>query len=493
MKNLTPMRHALYITVLAGLCLGFCSSVWAQEEEAAAETQSNDTAATQTEAMAATKAANIDPQKTRDELETAYQKEYAFLDAQLNDLRTRKAEFETSSAKAEQDKQARIDRVEGEYIGAQTRSERINEMLEDAERQVIAAEDSRNTLEATYLQASATLEGLVETDGSGAWSFNPEATDSVNITSLFETTFGILKEQGSLRREAGSFFLVDGTEVQGEIIRLGNIAAFGVSGEKGGALAPAGDGNLKVWSVSDTVTAQALAKGDSPGTVKVFLYESTQKAIEEQAGKTVLSVVNSGGLIAWIIVALGMLAGVLIILRWIFLRNASASTGRVQGEVGRLVAEGKLEAALKACKQLKGSTSRVVASAVRNLDRDRTHIEDIVSEQILHESAHLNRFGAFILVIAGVAPLLGLLGTVTGMITTFDVITEFGTGDPKLLSGGISIALVTTEVGLAVAIPALIFGNLLSGWAESIKDEMEKAALHVINLYTIRKTVNPAA
>jgi biopolymer transport protein ExbB len=126
----------------------------------------------------------------------------------------------------------------------------------------------------------------------------------------------------------------------------------------------------------------------------------------------------------------------------------------------------------------------VVASAVRNLERHRAHIEDIVSEQILHESAHLNRFGAFIIVIAAVAPLLGLLGTVTGMISTFDIITEFGTGDPKLLSGGISIALVTTEVGLAVAIPALIFGNLLSGWAESIKDEMEKAALHVINLYT---------
>jgi len=492
MKNLTPMRHALYITVLSGLSLVLCSSVWAQEEDAA-ETQSSDTAAAQTETTPATKAEPINPQKTRDELETAYQKEYAFLDAQLNDLRARKAEFEASSAKAQQDKQASIDRVEGEYIGAQTRSERINEMLEDAERQVIAAEDSRSTLEATYLQASATLEDLLATDGSDAWRFNPEAADSVNIASLFETTFGILKSQGSLRREAGSFFLVDGTEVQGEIIRIGNIAAFGVSGEKGGALAPAGDGNLKIWSASDSATAQALAKGDSPGTVKVFLYESVSKAIEEQAGKTIIGVIDSGGLIAWIIVALGALAAVLIVLRSIFLRNASASTGRVQEEVGSLVAAGKLEAALKACKQLKGSTSRVVASAVRNLDRDRAHIEDIVSEQILHESAHLNRFGAFIIVIAAVAPLLGLLGTVTGMISTFDIITEFGTGDPKLLSSGISIALVTTEVGLAVAIPALIFGNLLSGWAESIKDEMEKAALHVINLYTIRKSVNQAA
>jgi biopolymer transport protein ExbB len=230
-------------------------------------------------------------------------------------------------------------------------------------------------------------------------------------------------------------------------------------------------------------TAQALAAGRAPATLDVFLFESADRAIEEQAGKTLLGVINSGGSIAWIIVAMGTLAGILIVLRAFFLRNASASTGRVEGEVGALVREARLEDALQACKRLKGSTARVVASAVRNLDRDRKHIEDIVSEQILHESAHLNRFGSFIIVIAAVAPLLGLLGTVTGMISTFDVITEFGTGDPKLLSSGISIALVTTEVGLAVAIPALIFGNLLSGWAESIKDDMEKAALHVMNLY----------
>jgi len=484
MKNSAQLLRAL-LTLLAGLGISFYSFVWAQDAEPVAESQ--------TTAPTAAPAAAFNPLKTRDELQTAYQKEYAFLDAQLKDLRARQVEFDATSAKAQQDRQASIDRIEGEYIAAQTRSERINEMLEDAERQVIAVEDSRNTLEATYLQASATLEGLDQASGTTPWRFDPEAGDSANIASLFDVTFGILQQQGRLRREAGSFFLADGTEVQGQIIRVGSIAAFGVAGEQGGALAPAGDGLLKVWSASDTASAQALASGGSPDSVKLFLYESTQKAIEEQAGKTLLSVINSGGLIAWIIIGLGALAAVLIILRSIFLRNASASTGRVQKEIGSLVAEGKLEAALKACKQLKGSTSRVVASAVRNLDRDRAHIEDIVSEQILHESAHLNRFGAFIIVIAAVAPLLGLLGTVTGMISTFDIITEFGTGDPKLLSGGISIALVTTEVGLAVAIPALIFGNLLSGWAESIKDEMEKAALHVINLYTIRKSVSQAA
>jgi len=69
------------------------------------------------------------------------------------------------------------------------------------------------------------------------------------------------------------------------------------------------------------------------------------------------------------------------------------------------------------------------------------------------------------------------------MIQTFDIITEFGTSDPKLLSGGIATALVTTMQGLIIAIPCLLFGGLLNGWAERIKDDMEKAALKAINLY----------
>jgi biopolymer transport protein ExbB len=148
---------------------------------------------------------------------------------------------------------------------------------------------------------------------------------------------------------------------------------------------------------------------------------------------------------------------------------------------------GGVESALEFLKNKRGSTARVLKATVRNLDRDREHIEDIVAESILHESSRLDKFGSAILVIAAVSPLLGLLGTVTGMIATFDIITEFGTGDPKLLSGGISIALVTTELGLIVAIPILMVGNLLSGWAEKVKDSMEHSALHLINEYNKQK------
>jgi len=470
------------ITALV-LALLLAAPIWvsAQDNEAADATQ----------APAPEPVPEINPLKTQDDLQAAYQKEYAFLEAQLRDLEARSSQFDTESQQAEREKEARIDRTEGEYINLQSRAERIDKSLNEAERQIADVEDSRNTLEATFLQAGSTLQpydmGAVSSD-----TYLASGTEE-KMHTLFRNTLDLLAGLGKMRSEPGQFFLEDGTEVQGTVVHVGNIASYGVSGERGGALAPAGDEQFKVWAASSPATARALMAGNAPDVLDIFLYESAQKAIEEKAGKTILSVINSGGTIAWIIVGLGGLAFLLIVLRIIFLRNASASTGKVDKAVGDMVEQGQIDEALKACKRLKGSTSNVVASAIRNLSRDREHIEDIVSEQILHESAHLNRFGALIIVIAAVSPLLGLLGTVTGMIATFDIITEFGTGDPKLLSSGISIALVTTEVGLAVAIPALIFGNLLSGWAESIKDDMEKAALHVMNRYKGKPaTVVPA-
>ena len=416
-----------------------------------------------------------------DQLQVAYQKEYAFLEAQLRDLRQRSANFEKESSRNEADKEAKIDRVEGDWINLQSRSERMQSFMTEAERELESIDDSRTTLEATFLQAESTLEPYnIEALTAGSYLSSPNGD---RIAVLFGYALDLLNRIGKVYEGPGAFFLTDGTEVQGSILRIGNVAAYGISDNGSGALAPAGEGRMKIWSQPATETAQTLAAGQSPSLFGVFLFESESRAVEEHAGKTILGVINSGGTIAWIIVALGLVGLVLVILRFIFLRNAGAATGKIVSTVGGLVRKGQIDEALKACNKFKGSTARIVASAVRNLERDRTHLEDIISEAILHESSHLNRFGAMILVIAAVAPLLGLLGTVTGMITTFDIITEFGTGDPKLLSGGISIALVTTEIGLAIAIPALLMGNVLSGWAESIKDDMEKGALGVINQY----------
>ena len=89
------------------------------------------------------------------------------------------------------------------------------------------------------------------------------------------------------------------------------------------------------------------------------------------------------------------------------------------------------------------------------------------------------------------SPLLGLLGTVTGMISTFHLIAIFGTGDAKLLSGGISEALITTEAGLVVAIPLLLLHAFLSRRVRAITEGLEKSAIRFINTLKTRENGQP--
>ena len=213
------------------------------------------------------------------------------------------------------------------------------------------------------------------------------------------------------------------------------------------------------------------------------MFESRTTAIDETPDKTALSIIESGGVIGWVIVGLGVLALLLAFIRAFLLRKNSTDNRQLADRIIVLIAEDRLDEAKKICDGGRSAISRVLASTLRHLKDDREHMEDIVHEAILQEAGPLDRFGSTIMVIASVAPLLGLLGTVTGMITTFDVITEFGTGDPKLLSGGISIALVTTELGLIVAIPALMLGSLLNAWARNIRRDIEHSALRATNAF----------
>ena len=121
------------------------------------------------------------------------------------------------------------------------------------------------------------------------------------------------------------------------------------------------------------------------------------------------------------------------------------------------------------------------AHLVRYLLSHQTH-DPVVDRRIVEECAmgirrRLNRFLAAIMVLAAVSPLFGLLGTVTGMITTFDVITLFGTGNARAMAGGISEALVTTQSGLMVSIPGLFMSVLLYRRAQRAQNRLNTAVM----------------
>lgn len=417
-------------------------------------------------------------------VEAAYKKEYAFLAAQKRELTQQLTQLRESAQRESQSLAGDIDRLQNAVIAAETEVSRLAEAAAAAETEAGRNQDNRDLLAATFSQAEATLQSFgnaVLREAAFA------AQDDANkVRTLFTTGVDTLAALGKVRREPGRYFLADGTEVEGEILRIGNIAAYGLSSKGSGALAPSGGGRFKLWRDPAADTAENLAAGRRPPSLKIYLYENVNAAAAEPEVKTVWGEVQKGGVIGYVILGLGGLALLLCLLRAVFLLRARSAVPKILGAVSPHVEQGEIPQAIAAAKAHGGSAARVVTATLRNLDRDKTHLEDIVSESILHESTRLNRFGSFIGMIAGVAPLLGLLGTVTGMIQTFDIITEFGTSDPKLLSGGIATALVTTELGLVVAIPCLLLGNLLSSWAERIKDDMEKGALRVINLFLAR-------
>ncbi len=175
--------------------------------------------------------------------------------------------------------------------------------------------------------------------------------------------------------------------------------------------------------------------------------------------------IQQGGLVGYLIIALGII-GLLIALERIVVLG---------------IASRKVTAQLDSDSPSQDNAlGRVLAVAEANKSVDTETLELKLSEAIFKETPALNRALLFIKIISVVAPLMGLLGTVTGMIQTFQAITLYGTGDPKLMAGGISQALVTTVLGLMVAIPMVLLHTIVSGRSKRIVQVLQEQSAGII-------------
>ncbi len=413
------------------------------------------------------------------ELSAAYKKEYTFLKAQKEELSQR-------LTKEKQQQDAAIDAANKEVEALREKLISVTESMKEKQKMYKKLNEKlSDKKENKDISGNVVLQAKTELEEYGIVVDDNNKTSQVNILKkAFNDTLALYNKLSSLHHEKGKFYLPGGTKVAGDIVKVGNIAAYGISQKASGALAPAGGGAYKLWNaVGSSHDAKALYAGELTNPLDIFIYENLDKEVEYKKEKTFMDTMKAGGVIGYIIFGLGGFGLLLILIRAVFLMRAGTNVDKITQIATEKLKNGKKDEALEAVKSFDGSAARVIKATLRNLGRGREHVEDIVMENILNESSQIDRYGAFVLVIAAVAPLLGLLGTVTGMITTFDVITEYGTGDPKMLSGGISAALVTTMQGLIVAIPLLLLGNLLSGWAQKIKDSMEKSALRIVNIY----------
>lgn len=474
------------VCVVLLLIIMFVGAVEAKESQAAANVSAEDVSAPastdktdRTETAPAKKQGSSKPETVN--LETAYKREFAFLEAQKRELIERLKAYQSTAVREEQALGARIGTLERQSVERSAKIDQFTAQLSEMERKESAVSERNDALETTFLQAGATLKdhgiAVPTTISEG------KGNDQAKIDFLFKQAIPLLQELGLIKTKPGRFYLVDGKQVQGTILSMGNIAAYGMSDSGSGSLAPAGGGEFKIWKSGGTESAVALNKNQQPNTLQLYLFESRSTAVENTHEKTLLEHIDSGGPIGWVIVILGVIGGFFVLIRTYLLHANSANTKQLSDQILQQLAAGDLDVAKKSCEENSSAIGRVLLYTLRHLKDDRDHMEGIVYEAILQESGPLDRFGPVILVIASVAPLLGLLGTVTGMIETFDSITQFGTSDPRLLSEGIAIALVTTELGLVVAIPTLLLGSVLSTWARNIKRDMEHAALRIVNVF----------
>ena len=191
--------------------------------------------------------------------------------------------------------------------------------------------------------------------------------------------------------------------------------------------------------------------------------------------------VQKGGPVMVPIFALAGAAFLVAFFKWLFMLFVPKPSRQRVKKVLDAVARGDKDGALQAVEHVRGPGGRMLKAGVEHIDEPRDLIEEVMYEQVLATRLKLQRMLPFIAISAAAAPLLGLLGTVTGIINTFKLITVFGTGDVKMLSGGISEALITTEFGLIVAIPSLLLHAFLSRKAKGIVEQMETTAVAYVN------------
>ena len=151
-------------------------------------------------------------------------------------------------------------------------------------------------------------------------------------------------------------------------------------------------------------------------------------------------------------------------------------------EVEDLVMRRKRPEAISLCKRNNSSIAHVVRVGIENYGKRRDVIKEKIEEVGRREAASLERYINVIGTIAGVSPLLGLLGTVSGMIKSFNIISLQGVADPASLAGGISEALITTAAGLVVAIPTFVIYRYLTNKADSLILEMEENSIRMVDL-----------
>ncbi len=275
-----------------------------------------------------------------------------------------------------------------------------------------------------------------------------------------------------------------GNVTDGQFITLGPLAFFGSKDGTKFGLA-----DLKLGSIDPTLLTlpeNAKAGGiigvaqSNRGLLPIDATRGNAFKLEETKD-TIIGQIKKGGPLMWPIVGLGVLAVSVGLLKWIQLSRVDRPSSRRVREFLDLIDKRDFPQAQELAQGVRGPVGQFMATAAKHYNDPTNVMEESMFEKILDAKVRLNSWIPFVKIAAAVEPLFGLLGTVTGMINTFKLITVFGTQDASTFSSGIAEALITTEWGLITAIPCLLIAAFLARKARSVVDDMEKIGVRIMN------------
>jgi biopolymer transport protein ExbB len=346
-------------------------------------------------------------------------------------------------------------------------NERLGSMRELFGHLTSTAGDLRATLETSLVSAQYPnrgdfLDALIE-----KMNGSTQLPDIEEIERLWYEVQREMVETGRVAKFNATVIKPNGEQAEQEIVRVGtyNLVSNGTyltyDGRKIEELARQPDsGMLSAAAALQSATSGVVDLGIDPtGPLGGQLLGALiQKP-------TFMEYLDQGGSVGWVIVYVGIFGILLGFWRMLVLFAMSA----------------KVKAQLKSDKpNTNNPLGRVLKVAEENKNVDPETLELKLEEAVLKERPSIESGLAIMKIIAAVGPLLGLLGTVTGMITTFQAITIFGAGDPKNMAGGISAALVTTVQGLVVAIPMVLMHTLVNGRAKSVIHVLDEQTTGII-------------
>ena len=417
----------------------------------------------------------IEQGQARDSRE-ARQREAAFAQARnqqqslLNQARAERTRQENASSQLENQFEENQQRI---ITARQALDERMGALKELLGVLQTVAGDTQGRFAAslTNIEYPDRGEFLVELGSSLAGASNiPEIEEIERLWAMLQQE---VYESGKISRFTHVVTKADGNQEEVEVMRVG---AFNLISEAGyleyengeiSELQRQPEGRY-TGTTSDLLNA-------SPGETVDFGIDVTRGGILALLveSPTIRDRIEQGGIVGYCIIALGIIGLIIAVLRWLALSSADR---KVSSQLKRETAS------------TDNPLGRVLAAYESNRGADTETVELKLSEAALKEMPALTKGLLFIKVTAAVAPLMGLLGTVTGMIKKFQVITLYGAGDPKMLAGGISQALMTTVLGLCVAIPMVLLHTVVSGKSRKIVNILQSQSAGLVAQHSERSS-----